>query len=164
MLGIILKKGPCTAYAVMTEFTHSASSAYRSGAGSVYPLIKRLAQAGILSAEGQREKRYRLSESGVDALRGWFDLTQDDISCCLDVLRSRTYFLKILTPQERCDFLESALKGLTVLLAQCELQVEAYAKAGDPFSEMAMEGAVLETKARIKWVKGMIGREERTAS
>jgi len=159
VLGIILKKGPCTAYAVLAEFTHSASSAYRSGAGSVYPLLKRLEGAGLVTAEkGKREKRYTLSDAGLAALRDWFELTSEDISCCLDVLRSRAYFLKILTPAERKAFLEAALAGLQVLLAQCRLQVEGYAKAGDRFSEMAMEGAVLETSARIRWIRSTLVR------
>lgn len=159
VLGIVLKKGPCTAYAVVAEFSHSATSAYRSGAGSVYPLLKRLARAGILNVEvGRRERRYSLSDAGHQALRGWFELTTDDVSCCLDVIRSRTYFLKVLSPEERITFLESVHQHLSALASQCELQVAAYAKSGDPFSEMAMEGAVIETKARQRWIRHMLAR------
>lgn len=156
MLGIVLKKGPCTAYSVVAEFSHSATSAYRSGAGSVYPLLKRLAEGGILDVEvGRRERRYTLSKAGHDALRSWFELTSDDISCCLDVIRSRTYFLRVLPPAERVTFLETAQRHLSALLTTCELQVAAYAKAADPFSEMAMQGAVIETKARLRWIRSM---------
>jgi len=159
VLGIILKKGPCTAYAIVGEFVGSATSAYRSGAGSVYPLLKRLKQAGILSVEaGKREQRYLLTEHGHEALRQWFDLGMEDVSCCLDAIRSRAYFLKVLPIDQQIQFLEAAQRHLNALLKTCELQVEAYAKAGDPYSEMAMKGAVLETKARLKWVREGLAR------
>lgn len=156
VLGILLKKAPCTAYSVLMEFTSSATSAYRSGAGSVYPLMGRLEKAGIVQTlpDTGRDKLYALTPDGVEALRDWYDLTiEDDISCCLDVLRSRTYFLKVLEPDERLRFFDNAIKGLRMLLGRCEVKVEEYREAGDVFSEVAMEGAVLETKARITWLE-----------
>lgn len=157
VLGILFKRGPCTAYAVMSEFVGSSSSFYRSGAGSIYPLLRRLAKAGILVVTDSPagDKHYQLGELGLQELRGWFDFStaSDDFSCSLDLLRSRTYFLKVLSPSERDDFFDRAIRGLKVLLARCMADRDGYERRGDPFSTMAMEGTVKETKARIQWLK-----------
>ena len=158
VLGVVWKRGPCTGYAVVMEFAGSAGSAYRSGASSVYPLLNRLEKAGLLASkrsEKRGEKQYEITEEGLGVLRDWFVLSPagDDFTCALDVLRSRTYFLKALTKEERDCFFEQALAGLKRLLAQCEAVVREYEIKGDPYSVMAMTGAVYETKARIKWLQ-----------
>ena len=160
-LGILFKRAPCTAYAVLSEFSHSSTSAYRSGAGSVYPMLRRLEEAGLVAsvARSSRDRLLSLSPDGVEALRGWFDLTHEGgVSCCLDVLRSRMYFLKALTPEERDTFLSEAIAGLESLLGNCRETVEAYHRSGDRFSEVAMLGAVMETEARLQWLR-VVGRK-----
>ena len=97
----------------------------------------------------------------MDALRSWFALSDDDtsISVCLDSIRSRAYFMKVLTPNQRKDFLSQSLVRLSALLRECRKTVNAYRKIGDGFSEAAMRGAVMETQARIRWVRMMIAAE-----
>ena len=158
VLGVVWKRGPCTGYAVVMEFAGSAGSAYRSGASSVYPLLNRLERAGLLASrrsERRGEKQYEITDLGLGVLRDWFVLSPagDDFTCSLDVIRSRTYFLKALTMEERERFIEEALAGLKRLLAQCEAVVREYETKGDSYSVMAMTGAVYETKARIQWLK-----------
>jgi len=70
-LGVVWKQGPCTAYAVMREFAGSQTLAYRSGAGSIYPLLKRLRGVGLLS-EG--EGKLRITSAGIERLRAWAQL------------------------------------------------------------------------------------------
>lgn len=154
-LGVMSKRGPCTAYAVMAEFVHSTTSAYRSGAGSIYPLLRRLQNAGLIQSSEAGKKLLELTPAGREAIREWFttNLSADDFSCSLDVLRSRMYFMWVLTPEERVQYLDEALQGLKLLLQKCQQQLEGYKRLGDPFSLMAMEGAVIETQARIKWIK-----------
>lgn len=151
-LGIVLKRGPCLAHAVVSEFSGSQTFAYRSGAGSIYPLLTRLTQAGLL---GYAEKRYTLTDEGREALRTWIRPPFDgkDFSTNLDVLRSRVYFLRLLSPQEIEEFLTEAIGGLRTLLTECEGDLDGYRKRGDPFSELAMLGAVRETEARIAWLE-----------
>jgi len=153
-LGIILKKAPCVAHEVVKEFHGSQTFAYRSGAGAVYPLLKRLTNAGYLACE---KKRFRLTEDGIEALRNWLRPPFDDlaISTNLDLLRSRAYFLKLLTPEEARDFVDYSLIELTKLLEDCHKSVRGYQASADKFSELAMMGAVRETEARIGWLNEM---------
>ncbi len=151
-LGIILKRGPCLAHAVVTEFAGSQTFAYRSGAGSIYPLLKRLTTAGLLRLE---RKRYSLTDEGVAALKGWLlpPFPEADFSTNLDVLRSRAYFLKLLSPEEIAAFVVHCRTNLEALLTSCEATRLAYEESGDRFSEMAMIGAIRETEARLSWIK-----------
>ena len=158
VLGVVMKRGPCTGYAVVTEFSSSTGSIYRSGASSVYPLLDRLERAGLVlgkRSEKRGEKQYEITEAGLSQLRHWFTLvpSTDDLTCTLDALRSRTYFMKVLAPDERERFFTDALAGLKRLLDQCEATVREYEMRGDPYSAMAMKGTVFETKARIQWLK-----------
>ncbi len=150
-LGILSKRGPCRAHAVLREFAGSQTFAYRSGAGTVYPLLQRLARAGLLKVEA---KRYSLSAQGQNALREWLrpPLPSADISTNLDLIRSRAYFLRLLTPSERREFVAHCRERLQELQAQCEADRMAFRERGDPFSELAMAGAVYETQARLDWL------------
>lgn len=150
-LGIILKKAPCVAHEVVKEFQGSQTFAYRSGAGSVYPLLKRLTSAGYLACE---KKKFHLTNAGLEALRNWLRPPFDDVavSTNLDLLRSRVYFLKLLSPQEVREFVDYSLSELAKILEDCQSSVRAYQTSGDRFSELAMMGAVRETEARISWL------------
>ncbi|RYG34508.1 PadR family transcriptional regulator [bacterium] len=151
-LGIISKRGPCLAHAVVMEFAGSQTLAYRSGAGSIYPLLKRLTDAGLLRCEG---REYSLTEAGRFALREWLLPSSGglEVSSNLDALRSRTYFLKLLEPFEVGEFIDRALEGLARLLLSSQAAMQGYRDSGDRFSELAMLGAVRETEARIAWLE-----------
>lgn len=148
VLGVVLKRGPCVAHAVVNEFSNSQTLAYRSGAGSIYPLLKRLHEAGLVEYDG---KQYTISEAGIQEMRRWI-MPPHEFSTNLDDLRSRIYFLRLLSPSEVQIFFENVLKELESLLERCRKDQEGYQRLGDPFSSLAILGAVRETEARIAWV------------
>ena len=150
-LGVILKRGECVAHAVVREFAGSQTFAYCSGAGSIYPLLKRLAAAGLVACSG---RLYSLTEAGIAALRTWvrppFD--ESDFATNLDEFRSRAYFLALLDREEIDAFVVAGIAGLRVLLDHCLETLAAQRTSGDRFGELAMLGAVRETEARIGWL------------
>jgi DNA-binding PadR family transcriptional regulator len=150
VLGIVNKKGPCTGYSVLQEFSGSKSGYYRSGAGSIYPILKRLVKAGLL--ESAPDKRLGITPEGIAALREWF--SPDDASCSLDSIRSRLYFLAALAPSERLEWVEAQLSSLRRLLDACRAEVDDY-RSYDFFSGLAMQGTVAETQSRILWLEGV---------
>ncbi len=158
-LGVIYKRGPCLAHAVVTEFSASQTSAYRSGAGSIYPLLRRLTEAGLLSCE---DKRYTISAAGLEALRTWVlpPLSDSAGATTLDSLRSRTYFLKLLDKKDQVEFCRAAIEKLSATLASCVTDVQRYSQAGDRYSELAMLGAVRETESRIAWLNEVLAAIE----
>ncbi len=150
-LGVVLKRGPCVAHAVVKEFAGSRTKQYHSGAGSVYPLMKRLTDAGLLAVDANK---YSITDLGKRALADWLEapLSKSDFHCGLDELRSRFYFFKLIETDSALSFIVQGLEGLRDLLEYCNLTVEGYRASGDRFSELAMRGAVLETEARIQWM------------
>jgi hypothetical protein len=73
-----------------------------------------------------------------------------EFSTSLDEIRSRAYFLRLLGREEAVDFADRSIAGLEELLAGCEATIRLYV---DPFSRLAMLGAIRETEARIAWMK-----------
>lgn len=158
-LGIIYKQTKVIAHDVVQHFANSQSLSYRSGAGSIYPLLKRLAKRGYLRST---RRAYEIEPIGIEALRDWLTppFSREDISANLDLLRSRVYFLKILDESERKAFVGAAIERLEQLREECLAVLEANEASGDAFSACAMLGAVRETEARISWLREI---EERIA-
>ena len=111
VLGIVWKKAPCTAYAIMREFAGSPSSYHRGSAGTIYPLVQRLEQRGYLRAskgtQGRRPRAtYELRRKGFEALRAWLAPPLPDAAKAItfDPLRTRAFFLGALTPAKRLAF------------------------------------------------------------
>lgn len=153
-LGVVWKQGPCTAYAVMREFAGSQTLAYRSGAGSIYPLLKRLRGAGLLSED---EGRLHITPAGIERLRGWAQLgnPKREVFAILDPLRSRAYFLGVLSTEGQSEFVANSLRALKGLRGELKDKMRDYEQAGQRLSALAMLGAVYETEARIKFVKAL---------
>ncbi|AIE87700.1 helix-turn-helix transcriptional regulator [Fimbriimonas ginsengisoli] len=151
VLGVLHKKGPCIAHAVLVEFSGSSTHAYRSGAGAIYPLLKRLTDAGLVQMEG---RLFSLTETGLTVLRNWVTppFAEADFSTSVDLLRARMYFLRLLSPVEIADFLTAAEEGLRRLRQEAEATFENYVRSGDRYSQLAMRGALLETDARLQWI------------
>ena len=162
VLGIVWKKAPCTAYAIMREFAGSPSSYYRGSAGTIYPLARRLEKRGHLeSAAGMRGRRphvtYELSRTGLAALRRWLAPPLPDAAAAitLDPLRTRAYFLKALTPDQRLAFATDAQERLREQLIVVNAECARYQKEGDAFSALAMDGARHVIRARINWMANL---------
>lgn len=159
VLGIVWKKAPCTAYSIMREFSGSPSSYYRGSAGTIYPLVHRLEKRRhLVSSAGARGHRphvtYELSRQGLAALRRWLTPPLPDAAASItfDPLRTRAFFLKALSPGQRLAFVVHAQKQLHAQLSVVEAECTRYRDEGDPFSALAMDGALYVIRARIAWM------------
>ncbi len=165
VLGNVWKKKSCTAYAIMREFSSSPSSYYRGSAGAIYPLVRRLEKRSLLKATaGKRGRRhhvtYALTETGLEALRAWLTppLPEAAAAITFDPLRTRTYFLAALAPDQRRAFAAHAKEELEKQLAIVEAEVDRYREMGDDLSSLAMKGAVHVIHARIAWMTELAKR------
>ncbi len=152
VLGILLRLGPCRAHAVVLEFSSSSTLAFRSKAGSIYPLMKRLAKAGFVN---YADKRYRLAPAGRRALQEWLrpPLDEGEVSTNLDTLRTRFYFMEVLTKDEVFSYLDFVETELGHMLSKLESTKRLHVELGDRFGELAIIGAFKETEARISWIR-----------
>jgi len=166
-LGIVWKRQPCTAYAVAREFVTSPSSHWSGSAGAIYPAVKRLASGGYLrsteASRGRRARRaYSLTPKGARAVRRWLTppLPPEATRITYDPIRTRVYFLAILTPAERRAFLDEADTQTRSQLEVIEAEVNRYRHAGDEFSALAMSEALYALRARLDWIRDLLFRSE----
>ncbi len=158
MLGIVWKRGPCTIYAVTKELSDSTSAFYKERASTVYPVADRLLSQGLIehrSAAGTRQERsVAITESGIEAVEQWLlqPIKIQDSSHTVDLIRLRVFYLGTLSPDDRKQFLETALESLHEHLENCKKMIENYQSLGDTFSVLATQGVVYETLARIQWL------------
>jgi DNA-binding PadR family transcriptional regulator len=159
ILGVVWKREPCTSYAVAKEFATSPSSHYSGSAGAVYPAVARLVLRGyiqsIQSRQGRRHRRlHRITSKGRTALSDWLHppLPEDAARITYDPIRTRVYFLGILSPQRRREFLADAERQLEQQIPWIEGECERYRAAGNEFSALAMRGALHVVQARLDWI------------
>jgi len=108
-LGVVVRDGPCTSYAVKELFRASPSELWSGSAGSIYPLMKRLEQGGLVvsrkAATGRRGHRtYRATARGRRAFARWMNDAERSAAMGFDPLRTRLVFLGQLSEQAREDF------------------------------------------------------------
>jgi hypothetical protein len=120
----------------MKELSSSESTYHKSRAGTAYSVSKRLLGFKLLeqfsSPEGE-EKLVRITEEGIEALR--------------------FFFLGVTDQEARLAFIDDSLRGLHIFLERCEGLIHANEKIGDYFGALATLSSVLETRARIEWLK-----------
>lgn len=116
-LAVIARSGPMTAYGVKEVLAGSPSRFWSGSAGAVYPLMKRLAERGLLTpsgtATGQRAATtYTVSRNGKRALKAWLADVDKAIDPGIDPLRFRLLYLSVLSDRERTKFLEDVSRRL----------------------------------------------------
>ena len=158
-LGIAWKNSSCTAYQIIKEFKYSSSPYFRSGAGSVYPLMNRLERDGFLqtkeSKRGNQDRQvYSVSAKGKKALREWLSppIQESDFTLASDPIRTRVFFLGLLPPKKQREFLDTTYERLKQVLKQVKAELDAYQESGNIYGEFATLGAIRETKARLDWI------------
>jgi DNA-binding PadR family transcriptional regulator len=162
VLGMVSLRQPCTVYEVMRELEDSESSFHRSRAGSAYSVANRLIKDGYLrlakegSTSGRRE--IVLSESGRERLQDWLapPVPVADVAFTVDLIRLRCFFLGALPSGVRRQFVDESIQRLKEFGERCEALVRANQDIGDYFGVLAASATVLETEARLQWLRAIM--------
>lgn len=158
VLGMAWLRGPCTIYAIMKELSGSETTYYKSRAGTAYSVSNRLLGFGLLKAsdsdQGQ-ENLIEISPRGTEVLAEWLTLPLPlpEIAYSADLVRLRFFFLGVVDQPSRLEFIDGAISGLEQLLQRCESLVHENEKIGDYFGGLATVSLILETHARIRWLR-----------
>lgn len=153
VLGMTWLRGPCTVYAVMKELSSSASTYHKSRAGTAYSVAKRLIDLGLI--ERLDEDRVRVTPSGEDVLRAWTgpDVPMMDVAHSADLLRLRFFFLEVLPPEQRVEFVDRSLASLRIFEERCRSLIPQNQEIGDYYGALATVCSVMEARARIAWLE-----------
>jgi len=109
--------GPCTPYALMERFRSSPSEFWSGSTGAIYPLVRRLAAAGLVEArqdgQGKRPREIlELTDAGYTAMKTWLTDTGAASRLGFDPLRTRLLFLGLLSKAEQRKALEALRDAL----------------------------------------------------
>ena len=162
VLGIVRSLQPCTAYAVRRELQASPSTHWSGSAGSIYPLLGRLEEAGLVEAlsdtsDGRGRRLVTLTSKGAAALRGWIleGGTPDVAASVSDALRTRSFFLDALTAAEQRTFVASALEAAEAFHARTQEYGQSRAEDGK-IARLAARGGEYAAEARVRWLRDLL--------
>ena len=118
-LGLVRKHEPCTAYHVRQKLKRAPSSHWQASAGSVYPLLTRLEGKKLVmkisdAADGRGRTLLRITRQGRAALREWLLMGKDleVISSMTDPIRSRMFFLDVLSAAQQTAYLDELISEM----------------------------------------------------
>jgi DNA-binding PadR family transcriptional regulator len=158
ILGVIWREGPMSAYGVRSHFARSTTAAWSSSTGTVYPAIRRLVAAGLLTAgrrTGPRKSQLlTLTDEGMAALREWLTHVTPELgSSTPDPIRTRVHFLAALEPRRRAKVLAAYRAATDAFIELLERAVEQPAQTLVEQSErLGTLGALMEVRARREWL------------
>src|SRR4029077_6368342 len=119
-LGIIWLNSPCTPYQVRKVFERSPSPHWTGSAGAIYPLIRNLESARLITSQrhkvGKRiGRRYSMTPVGNRVLKKWLQsaITEKTIGVPLDALRTRIGFFGVLSCSARVRLIGRVQEQLT---------------------------------------------------
>lgn len=158
-LGIIYKQQPCTAYRVRSELKEAPSSSWRASAGSVYPLLNRLETEGLVVTttdmnDGRGRKLLKVTAEGRKSLKAWVvaGADRDLVSAVTDPIRSRTFFLDVLSAAKRAEYLDQLITLTESYLSETKDRLEQGKESGDLYDYLGSLGAMKVTEARLDWL------------
>jgi len=159
VLGVVWLRGPCTAYVVRQEFLSSTSSHWSGSAGSIYPLLRRLEEAGLIRSREHNwgrgaKKEFSITPKGLKSLQAWVGpaLPEWTAAPTFDPVRTRLSFLGVLPPKERKHFLQQAQRNLDAEIARAREAIEEFDREGDPYEHLVFLGTLYELEGRRKWL------------
>lgn len=156
VLGVVWLRGPCTAYVVRQEFAASRSSHWTGSAGSIYPLLRRLEESGLIRARKHawgrgRRQEFSITPRGLATLRAWIGppLPPWTAAPAFDPVRTRLTFLMAIPKARRRKFVAAALENLDAEIAAHERSVETAAG----MERLVALGALHELEGRRRWLE-----------
>lgn len=159
-LGLLAKRGPCTTYLVRQELKAAPSSHWQASTGSVYPLLARLEAAGLIATtsdkgDGRGRKLLRITSTGKTALKKWVlaGFGPDLISSVTDPVRSRTFFLDVLSAAQQTTYLDKLEKEMERYVEKTKTHLKTISKQEDKCGYLGALGAVKTAEARLQWLR-----------
>jgi DNA-binding PadR family transcriptional regulator len=162
VLGVVWQLGPSSPYDVRRHVQASPSTQWSASAGAIYPLMRRLERARLLSARAERSgnrrrREYRITPAGRSALRAWIGppLAPEAVTVAHDPLRSRARFLGALTPAQQRAWLAAARAALDEVERRVRAWGEAAGARGGEWSRSARlmtRSGELDVESRRRWL------------
>ena len=154
---VVWRDGPMSAYRVREEFRASLSRVWSSSAGTIYPVIRRLVERGLLAATCEQDKRgtqqLQITGAGRKAVREWLlDGASEQAEPAADASRVRLQFMGLVSSDQVDNFIHSAAEASEKVLLRL---VDSFHEKSDGewLEFLSMVGAAMQVHARLKWLQ-----------
>ena len=168
-LGVVSNYQPCTAYSVRRELKNSPSSHWQASAGSVYPLLARLEAEGLVAtkadkSDGRGRRLLTVTARGRKVLKAWIMDGADEvlISSVTDPLRSRMFFLGVLSASKQSEYLNKLIALMEGHLAEITADLDSKSEHDDLYDYLGALGAVRVAETRLDWLRVVRKRLSKT--
>lgn len=155
LLALVLRRQPVTAYQLLKIYEQSPVSSFNESKGSLYPLIRRMKQRGLLAAQrvsgdGRNAELLTCTDGGRDAVRDWVLQVRPSHVLPDDPLRTKIISFGLLDPDQQREWIDR----LRAAVAQKIEEVEAYAVGLDmPYQHLVHANAMAALHNRIGWLE-----------
>ena len=154
-------EGTNSGYAMRCEMQRMRGGRWSAESGSVYRVLRRLETQGLIAQTGKvgvpnRERtEYALTSAGERALQLWLTapLHTEELELLVDPIRTRTYYLHRLEPNERIKAVRAWMRQNKRLIG--ELQDQANGKS-DHQRLWANANLLALARSRQDWLKKML--------
>ena len=157
-LSLVLRIQPATAYQVTKIYEESPVSNFNTSKGKIYPLIRRLAERGLLGkravpGDGRGAEELFCTAEGKKAVRAWVTQVRPTHLLLDDPLRTKVQSFGLLSRDEQIEWIVSVKEMLHAKLAE----LDAYQKEVDvPFKDFLHDNAVQSVRSRMDWLDRML--------
>lgn len=157
VLGVFWRRGPCSAYSVQQNF-QVVSAGWSASPGSIYPVVNKLHRLKLISAaereqRGQRTvRRFVLAPKGLLELKKWVTTLPEWVGRPpADSIRTRAFYLDVLSSNEREMFIEAATA--TTRQALLRLQRGSEVLPERDLERLAQLGGIYHLQSRLRWLR-----------
>lgn len=154
LLALVARAEPITAYQIAKVYEESPVSNFNTSKGKIYPMIKRLRQAGLLRArsvkgDARGTERLETTSKGRQAIRAWIKDIRPSHLLPEDPLRTKVQSFDLLSREERIEWVSE----LKVELLKKLDQLEQYGREVTvPYQELVHENAMRSLRSRMDWL------------
>ncbi len=106
-----ISKNPCHGYEILQEIDAKTEGAWRPGAGSIYPILKKLLESGYIQSdqkEGADRRIYSITTKGLETLK------EDEKMFLFSGqkwMAMRRLFIELIEPDQLVRFLSDGTRG-----------------------------------------------------
>lgn len=153
-LSLLVRLERATAYQISKVYQQSPVSNFGTSQGKIYPLVRRLKQRGLLTAEpvaddGRGAEELACTPAGRQAVRNWVMQIKPDHFLLDDPLRTKMQSFDLLSRDEKLAWLVDAKLGLQQKLEELERYE---AEVTVPYKQQVHDNAVSAVRSRMDWL------------
>lgn len=158
-------EGINSGYAMRKEMNRMRGGRWSAESGSVYRVLRRLEQDGLLTearrvgVPNRERTEYELTHTGEALLQSWLTFPPDrsELAFLVDPLRTRCYFLHRLKPAERVRVVKAWLQESKQFIADLERDLDSGSTA-EPIRNMGYQNLLYLAEARHEWLRRLLGQ------